>query len=993
MSAGDLGEWTGGSASIVPSDSWAAPNGMFPTEARNDNSAYSFVDSNATLTLPSSDLADGYLIVGGFEYEDTSNGRFNPQGRFIQASGTGNFISAQTGGYNRDASEDRSYVRVWAFIDNPSASAEIRFQWKRDSDTATGGTVRSHLQVIPFYYSNIGMYSSTTTPDSSTTPTKLTGFSTTTESSTSAIEIASDTVTLKGDNKRYLCLGSYFVEDVGGSRTQRWGGFRVDGTLENAARGYSYHRNSANDENGEMFSWLIDRATTNITVDIATFRGEAVGSFPNTGADVSGSAGTNASNAFLVLELNDSAKVFRTTNSQQEDLTTAGTLVDLDIASVGDIDFNDSDTFTRGTDTGIDVAADTDVLLGANVSGGYNSTTGTRYTGYSEFTVGGTGQIYSASGDYSRGDQGSQDVWGWSSNNLSFHSVTSGQDIGIHAGKIAGGEGGTVHALSGWVGFWGLDLSTLQETGGATVTSTGTPSTTSVTASGSGEREVSSHSQIVINSATWTEGSGGSPGDLVFTTEGIYTPTVEASGSASGVIEVTSSGSVTTGATESAGTGTNFSEITSTGAVNLPAATASGVGEREVVSHSSIVINSATWTEGSGGSPGDLTFTTEGIYVPPVEASGLASNTGEVLSAGTPSTASVTASGVGEREITLSGDPSIAAVDASGVGEREVISSGSATAAPTTTEGVGSSFSTITFSGTPSFSALTTSGVGEREVTSSGFVTTPTTNANSFATNSSLTNAAGNPSIPSIVASGVVERQVASSGFVTLTPTTSSGAGEREVTSSGAVNLSSVSASGVSEREVTSSGSATAGAAQVSGTATNTGEITSAGAATTAPVEALGAGENSKIAAGEVTTGVVTASGTGTREISASGAVVIPITTTSGAAEREVTSSGDVTLLPTSAGGSATRVIVVSGDISVVAITGNGQGILLGDSVRRTESPDQPHNNVDVANPNNVVTLVGESKNRVEIANLNNQVTIDGPHNKITLANSGVRKL
>ena len=461
-----LGEWTGGSTSLLPTTSWAAPNGLFPTQARNDSSTYTFTSSTSTLTLPSTGLADGYLIIGSFEFEDTSNGRHNPQARFQQTGGTGNFFSAQTSGFNRDTSEDRSYVRTWAFIDSPSASATIQFQWRRDSDVPTGGTVRSHVQVIPFYYSNIGMYSSTETGTKSTNtaPDDFGLLAADYQSDTAAIEIdGTPRVTLKTDNKRYLMLGSYYWEGLGNQRTQRWGGFLVDEVYQDAAQGYSYARNTANADVGEMFTWIVDRETTDIDVTIAGWRGPVIGSFPNTGASVTGNtSGVNPLHGLVVIELNDNAKVFRSTGSAQQDIDVAGVRVDLDIASVGDLDFNDSDTFDRASDTQIDVVPATDVLLGANVSGGYASSSSARYTGYSEFTIDGTGQSNSVSGDYGRGDQGSQDCWGWSSNNLSFHAVTAGQNVGVNAGKIAGGEGGTVDTLAGWVGFWGLDLDTLE---------------------------------------------------------------------------------------------------------------------------------------------------------------------------------------------------------------------------------------------------------------------------------------------------------------------------------------------------------------------------------------------------------------------------------------------------------------------------------------------------------------------------------------------------
>ncbi len=94
----ELGRWTGGAVAILPSTEWSAPNGLFPVEQRNDGSVYSLNSSTSSLTLPGSSLSDGFLVVGRFEFEDTSNGRHNPQGRFIQSSGTGNFAGSPTGG-------------------------------------------------------------------------------------------------------------------------------------------------------------------------------------------------------------------------------------------------------------------------------------------------------------------------------------------------------------------------------------------------------------------------------------------------------------------------------------------------------------------------------------------------------------------------------------------------------------------------------------------------------------------------------------------------------------------------------------------------------------------------------------------------------------------------------------------------------------------------------------------------------------------------------
>ena len=125
----NLGRWTGSvmTQGALPT-TWTAPNGLFPTETRNDSSTYTFTSSNSTLTMPSTIEADGYLMIARFEYHDSSNGRHNPQCQIIQSGGTGNFVGPPAGGYSRNNNNDQAWVSCFAFVDNPSASATFQFQ-------------------------------------------------------------------------------------------------------------------------------------------------------------------------------------------------------------------------------------------------------------------------------------------------------------------------------------------------------------------------------------------------------------------------------------------------------------------------------------------------------------------------------------------------------------------------------------------------------------------------------------------------------------------------------------------------------------------------------------------------------------------------------------------------------------------------------------------------------------------------------------------------
>jgi hypothetical protein len=461
-----LGRWTGGSVAILPTTAWTAPANLFPTEQRNDSSAYSFASASSSLTLPSSDLPDGFLVIGRFEFEDTSNGRHNPQGRFVQTSGSGNFAGSPTGGYNRDTSEDRSYVSCWAFIDSPSASSVLQFQWKRDADTPTGGTVRSSIDVIPFYYSDIGLYSSTDAALlGGVTPHIVSSWSTIAEGAN--ITRSGDVVTAAGDNKRYLVLGSQFYEGRGG-RTQRWMGIDVDGAQENAAKSYAYYRNGSNDESGNMFTHLFETDTADVTIEHNCYRGDGVGAGQG-GADIDGSTPAVGDHTLVVIELNDSAEVFHSVDDLGGiDLNVTGP-VDQTIARTTGITIEDTASFSRASDTAFDAVVAMDALLGANISAAQEivSTT-SRWTAQGRPTVNGTEDNDVFHGNYARNNQGSQDTFGWSANFMGFVALAANDEIGASVQELPGGEdGGQYEVQPGWAGFWGVNLDTLEDAGSA----------------------------------------------------------------------------------------------------------------------------------------------------------------------------------------------------------------------------------------------------------------------------------------------------------------------------------------------------------------------------------------------------------------------------------------------------------------------------------------------------------------------------------------------
>jgi len=465
----NLLQYTGGAkAQGNPPETWTAPTSLFDTQDRADSGAGTFATATSRWTAPTGGHPDCYILKARYEYHDTSNGRLNPQGRFALISGTGNLVTATTGGYNRDNSEDRSYVETWAVYDQPSDGATVDFQWKADTDDSTGGTERSTYQVTPFYYSNIGMYTSTSAAlYGGTTPNQVTGFAAVRESDTAAIEMVSNVVTVKGDNKRYIALGGQFFEGRGG-RTQRWHGFRIDGTKDDSAKAYSYYRNTANDESGDIFSKLIDRVTTDITIDQFCYRGDGVGASQG-GADADGSTPGVGAHAIVVLELNDSAEVFySSTNADSANLATTGPV---DLSLFPSANFNsDSASFTRVSDTAVNCESAMDLMFGFNVAAAQNTvSTTTRWTAYAEPTINGTENADLFAGDYMRNNQGAIDTFGWSANCGGFIAVAANDDFGVSVTELSGSEGGggSIDSNSGWAGVWGLNLDTLEDAGGS----------------------------------------------------------------------------------------------------------------------------------------------------------------------------------------------------------------------------------------------------------------------------------------------------------------------------------------------------------------------------------------------------------------------------------------------------------------------------------------------------------------------------------------------
>lgn len=459
-----LGRWTGASITTgnLPETFADIPN-VFPTEERNDSSVYAFAVATSQLTLPASDLADGYLMIAFYEFFD-DGARFNSQMRIIQQSGTGNFTGPPSGGFLRDALEDRAFVLCWAFVNNPSASSTYRVQWKADTDDADAGdgTEHSYFQVIPLFYSDVGIYESTDAGLLGGTTPNVVPLSSTVLEGTD-ITRSANVITMAADNTDHLIFSGQFFEGRGG-RTQRIFGHDYDGTQDLATQSYAYYRNAANDEIGGIVMDILRTVTANRTLEITCYRGDGVLEGQG-GADIDGSTPAVGSHSIVVLGLNSSAEVFRTKDATGGQALALTGPVDLTISRVSDIDFNDSASWTRASDTAMNAEVAMDALLGANVWAAQETmSTTARWTARSHITVNGAEDNDTRHGNYQRNNQGGQDTFGWAANPVGFIALSIGDDVGVSVQEHAGteGGGGDVETQPGTVGFWGLNLDTLE---------------------------------------------------------------------------------------------------------------------------------------------------------------------------------------------------------------------------------------------------------------------------------------------------------------------------------------------------------------------------------------------------------------------------------------------------------------------------------------------------------------------------------------------------
>ena len=466
-----IARWSGININLIPElDTWSSPNGLFVDEDRNDSSLYSIDSSTSTITLPSSDLADGYLIVARVKFSSSLNNRVNFGGRLILNSGSGDFSKNPVGGYSRDSVNNEIYINTSAIYNNPGPGDQISFGWIRDSanGTPTGIVAVASIEVMPLYYSNISMYRDTltdgTTGDlniySGTVP-NLMSLKDTVVETTSEISRSGNTITISGRNKRYLIMSGYYSTGRGG-RTQRWLANSYNGTVSRSAMSYMYFRNTSCTYMGTTLMDIIEVTDSDVTVELNMWNGDGVDPTSLGGASANGSTPNYTDTRLTIIELTDSTEVFKSENVNNQTICVVGSLNDVSLVDTNLI--NDSNSFspTSGSVSRYDIESPMDAFVGANISAAYPASSTVRNTGQAFLEVDDDPDVKLFHGNFARGAQGNQDCFGFSINPFGFASLQEDQTIGFSANGV--GSSGVIQTNPGWAGMYGLNLDSMQPT-------------------------------------------------------------------------------------------------------------------------------------------------------------------------------------------------------------------------------------------------------------------------------------------------------------------------------------------------------------------------------------------------------------------------------------------------------------------------------------------------------------------------------------------------
>ena len=462
-SVGDIAHWRDSAGSQLPTTSWAGFN--FATQVRSDSTDYS-KPNNSTVQFGT---AGDYLLLWHIKGQDSSNGRHAPQTRSVVSTGSGAHFTTYNSGYNRNTANDEFGCWGISFY-RASINDQVQIQWRCDTDTPTGGTVanESDLQVVRLGDSyNYGIYQSNSSGNAygGVTPNDVAFATTVLETDTSAIaKQANNTdIRLAGSaDARYLIAYGVAGDTSDSSRTQRISRVVSDSTEVEASRSYFYQRNSANEFTGLGAALLYTKSASTNDISIQVYRGDGINA-DDGGGDVDGGwVNVAAQTQCFVCELPDHVEVFA--SYDQTGLQTVGGGVTTTINAARTVSFNDSTSFTKASDTALNVVQASDAYVWSNIHTARQTvSSGTRLTLGARIEIDGVDQTLGCDVSYTRGNQGSADTFGGSWHPGGFFAFTAGQDVEIETFDL-GDNGGGDRTQPNTSGMFAINLDTLEAT-------------------------------------------------------------------------------------------------------------------------------------------------------------------------------------------------------------------------------------------------------------------------------------------------------------------------------------------------------------------------------------------------------------------------------------------------------------------------------------------------------------------------------------------------
>jgi len=453
----DIGHWRDSIWGQIPGTWFGGFD--FNQEIRND---WIYTKpNNSTIQLNES---GDYLIIATTHDDDNSNGRYNSQLRVSQVAGVWDLFTSYYSWYSRDTSEDESWTRAISVIIGASANSQLQVQKRRDTDVPTWWSVAndSDVQVIKLDQTNYGIYGIWGTNNSYgwTVPNTVSIDSVVSESDILAIQgnVVTDTVTLRGDNKKYLVAWSTSFTG-GGSRTQRVWHLDYNGVDALSTRSYCYKRNAANEYCGLGSMDVIETTAADITLQAEIFRGPWIWA-DQWGANSDQTMNTDGNGQMIVLEMPDYLEVFSSQDSVWlQDVTSAQTL---NIAR--DVNISDSLSFTKNSNTLINVTNSSDIFSWANIWTARNNVASwARQTSFGSITLDWVEQSTWRHGNYSRWNQGVVDTFAmWFNPAGIFTTSWPWSTLWVNTDPISWGEAGWNDRTQPWtVWFFALNLDTL----------------------------------------------------------------------------------------------------------------------------------------------------------------------------------------------------------------------------------------------------------------------------------------------------------------------------------------------------------------------------------------------------------------------------------------------------------------------------------------------------------------------------------------------------